>query len=67
MLREVITCVPFVNTRISLESLVKLPAQPEPRITMRSRSPLPASRASRPTVALVGDDCEKQRVDARDL
>ena len=34
---------------------------------MRSRSPLLASRASRPTEALIRHDCENQRIDAREL
>ena len=46
---------------------VIVPAQPEPRIMMRSRSPLLASRAFKLTVALVRGDCGKKRVHTRGL
>ena len=67
-LGEDIACTPIVSGRGFLaQSSVNMPAQPEPRIIMRSRSPFSASRASRPTVALIRNDWEKQRVDASDL
>ena len=65
--REDKAYTPSVNPAFSpMAKSSNLPAHPEPRITMRSRSPLLASRASKSTVALMRHDCEKHRVDARD-